>query len=121
VDAAPWSVNACAQAAGLAALADLGHHDRSVELLRRGRDELQAALRAAGFACEPSAAGFFLVRVGDAAAARRALLARGILVRDCTSFGLPDCVRVSPRFPADNERLLAAFATLAPPAGSAAP
>jgi threonine-phosphate decarboxylase len=64
---------------------------------------------------EPTAAGFFLIHVGDATAARRALLEQGCLVRDCTSFGLPEHVRVSPRPAAHNERLLAAFAALTPP------
>jgi len=113
--APPWSVNACAQAAGVAALADLVHHRRSVDLLTAERDRLAAGLRAHDWVTEPTTAGFFLIRVGDASAARRALLARGCLVRDCTSFGLPEHVRVSPRHPEQNDRLLEALAALAPP------
>jgi len=113
--APPWNVNACAQAAGLAALADLAHYQGSVGLMRQGRDRLSAALRERGWQVEPSAAGFFLVDMGDAPAARRVLLRGGCLVRDCSSFGLPAHVRVSPRLPEQNERLLAAFAALAPP------
>ena len=84
--------------------------------MRRGRDCLGAALRERGWQVEPSAAGFFLVDVGDASDARRALLRGGCLVRDCSSFGLPAHVRVSPRLTDQNERLLAAFAILAPSA-----
>jgi histidinol-phosphate aminotransferase len=113
--APPWSVNAFAQAAGLAALADLDHHRRSVALLVAERDRLAAGLQALGWITEPTSAGFFLVHAGDAAALRRDLLARGRLVRDCASFGLPGHVRVSPRFPDQNEVLLKAFAELAPP------
>ena len=113
--APPWSVNACAQAAGVAALADLEHHRRSVALLTGERDRLVAGLRARGWVTEPTTAGFFLIHVGDAPAARRALLAQGCLVRDCTSFGLPKYVRVSPRHPAQNDLLLEAFAALTPP------
>jgi histidinol-phosphate/aromatic aminotransferase/cobyric acid decarboxylase-like protein len=40
---------------------------------------------------------------------RRSLLARGLLVRDCTSFGLPAHVRIASRLPEENERLLAAL------------
>jgi threonine-phosphate decarboxylase len=112
--APPWNVNACAQAAGLASLDDLDHHRRTVRLLIEERDRLVAGLRDQGWTTEPTAAGFFLIRVDDAAAARRALLARGCLVRDCTSFGLPQHVRVSPRHPEQNDLLLAAFAALAP-------
>ncbi len=113
--AAPWSVNACAQAAGVAALADNDQHRRSVELLSGERDRLVAGLRAAGWTTEPATAGFFLIHVGDASAARRALLAQGCLVRDCSSFGLPEHVRVSPRQAPQNDRLLTAFAALRPP------
>jgi len=113
--APPWNVNACAQAAGVVALADLDHHARAVELLRRERDRLVTELRARGWTVEPTAAGFFLIHAGDAAAARKALLSRGCLVRDCASFGLPQYVRVSPRHAPQNARLLKAFTALTPP------
>ena len=113
--APPWNVNACAQTAGEAALADLDHHARSIGLLRRERNRLVAALRTQGWTVEPTSAGFFLIHVGDGAAVRAALLSRGCLVRDCASFGLPEHVRVSPRHAQQNERLLAAFAAMAPP------
>ena len=117
--APPWSVNACAQAAGVVALNDGDHHGRAVEQLIGERDRLAAALRARGWMVEPTAAGFFLIHVRDAAAARRALLAQGCLVRDCTSFGLREHIRVSPRPAQQNERLLAAFAALTPPEATA--
>ena len=113
--APPWSVNAAAQAAGLAALADLGHHCAAVALLVAERDRLTAGLRDLGWTTEPTTAGFFLIRTGDAAVARAALLAHGCLVRDCASFGLPEHVRVSPRHPEQNGLLLDAFAEMDPP------
>lgn len=117
--APPWSVNACAQQAGLAALADLEHHRRAVALLVAERDRLAVGLAELGWTVEPTAAGFFLIHAGDAPALRRALLDRGCLVRDCTSFGLPGHVRVSPRLPEQNALLLAAFAALTPPGAAA--
>jgi len=117
--APPWNVNACAQAAGLAALADRGHHRAAVESLTHERDRLVAGLEELGWTTEPTAAGFFLVRVAGAADARAALLSQGCLVRDCTSFGLPGHLRVSPRHPAENDRLLEAFGRLRPPEAGA--
>jgi histidinol-phosphate/aromatic aminotransferase/cobyric acid decarboxylase-like protein len=48
--------------------------------------------------------------VGEAPAYRQALLQHGILVRDCTSFGLPEYIRVATRRAPENARLLAALA-----------
>jgi threonine-phosphate decarboxylase len=103
----PWSVNALAQAAGVAALRDLAHRQDSLERLGRAKGELVAGLSRLGLPPVPSATHFFLLPVGDGAAFRQALLSRGVLIRDCTSFGLPAHVRIATRRPEENERLLA--------------
>jgi histidinol-phosphate aminotransferase len=103
----PWSVNALAQAAGVAAIRDLAHQRDSLENLARSKQELVAGLTELGLPPVPSACHFFLVHVGDGAAFRLALLRRVVLVRDCASFGLPEYVRIAARRPEENERLLA--------------
>ena len=108
----PWNVNALAQAAGLAALADGEHSCRSLGRLLRDKGRLVAELEALGLTVPPSEVHFFLVRVRDAAATRAGLLSKGIVVRDCTSFGLPGFVRVATRRPEENERLVAAWRDL---------
>ena len=105
----PWSVNAMSQAAGVAALEDLEHVRTSFESLRKAKSSLIADLRSIGLAPLESAAHFFLVHVGQAAAFRTALLRRGMAVRDCTSFGLPGHVRIATRRPEDNARLVKAM------------
>jgi threonine-phosphate decarboxylase len=102
----PWSVNALAQVAGVAALRDPDHRRASLERLARAKQELVAGLTRLGLEPVPSAVHFFLLRARDGAAFRQALLRRGILVRDCASFGLPAHVRIAARRPAENERLL---------------
>lgn len=102
----PWSVSALAQAAGIAALRDREHLTRSLELLAVAKDELMAALADLGMKVLPSAAPFFLVRVDKGTAVRRALLDKGILVRDCASFGLPQYIRICTRRPEENARLV---------------
>ncbi|MCY4111587.1 MAG: aminotransferase class I/II-fold pyridoxal phosphate-dependent enzyme, partial [Chloroflexi bacterium] len=104
-----WSVNAVAQAVGLAALADAAHVAAAREVIAESKAQLQAQLAALGVTAVPSAANFMLVRVGDAAGVRRALLRRRILVRDCTSFGLPDFIRIAVRRPEECARLVAAL------------
>ena len=70
----------------------------------------RAALAAAVPGVEPSDTNFVLVRVEDGAAETRARLARqGVLVRDCTSFGLPDHVRIAVPDEGGLARLVAAW------------
>lgn len=102
----PWNVNALAQAAGVIALEDQGHLRRSLRALALAKEELWRGLKAVGLAPLPSATHFFLVPVRDGAAFREVLLRRGILVRDCASFGLPAYVRIASRRPEENARLL---------------
>jgi histidinol-phosphate/aromatic aminotransferase/cobyric acid decarboxylase-like protein len=86
-----WAVNSLA----LAALADLlAPVDLPAWADRIGtlRDQLGGVLRDHGFVPEPSDANWVLV----AAKGLRARLApQGIVVRDCTSFGLPEMVRIA--------------------------
>jgi histidinol-phosphate/aromatic aminotransferase/cobyric acid decarboxylase-like protein len=105
----PWSVNAMAQAAGVAALADEEHLRWSMGELARAKEALVAGLRGLGLRPLPSAVQFFLIRVGDGAAFRRALLRWKVQVRDCASFGLPSYVRIATRRPEENALLLEAI------------
>ena len=111
---APWNVNACAQEAGLAALADSAHYARTLALLREQKTMLVDGLQTRGWQVLPSAAAFFLVYIGDGAGIRRQLLAQRCLVRDCASFGLPEHIRISPRLPEQNLRLMKAFERIDP-------
>ena len=104
-----WSVNGVAQAVGLAALADEAHVAAARGVIAEAKAYLEAQLAALCVPAIPSAANFMLVRVGDATGVRRALLRRRILVRDCTSFGLPDFLRIAVRRPEECARLVAAL------------
>ena len=105
----PWSVNALAQVAGVAALQDAAHLQRTLAALAQHKTALVQALRARGWSPVPSATHFFLLPVADAAAQRAALLAQGVVVRDASSFGLPRHIRIATRTPAENDRLLRAL------------
>jgi histidinol-phosphate/aromatic aminotransferase/cobyric acid decarboxylase-like protein len=101
-----WSVSSAAQAAGLAALADPDFLSASLPRIWAASDELRDGLLGLGLVVHRAELPFLLVRSGDAAATRAALLRRGCLVRDCTSFGLSAWVRVAPRRPEQNKLLL---------------
>lgn len=102
----PWNVNALAQAAGRAALQDQMHLTQTLAQLRKEKDLLVVGLKNMGYHPLPSRTHFFLLPVPQAASFRAALLRYGILVRDCASFGLPHYIRIAPRRPAENLRLL---------------
>ncbi len=90
-----WSVGAPATDAGFQALEEHQFAQDSRERIAATRDYLLRRLGEAGIGTGPSSANFLLVRVDDAPAGRKALLQRGWVVRDCSSFGLADCIRVA--------------------------
>jgi histidinol-phosphate/aromatic aminotransferase/cobyric acid decarboxylase-like protein len=106
----PWMTNAVAEAAGIAAVRANLFVEETRALLRVDRDELAAGLRDIGLGPLPSTACFLTFGVPNSAVLRRRMLLKGILVRDCTSFGMPGFVRVAARPKADRERLLQALA-----------
>lgn len=108
----PFNVNAPAQAAGIAALADDAFMDTSVahndaELIR-----MTEGLGKLGYDIVPSVGNFVLIKFGSEAIKKSAdafLRARAIVIRDMTAYGLPDCLRLSfGTTQADND-VLAAF------------
>ena len=96
-----WSVNGLAQAAGMVALEADGYLDRARAAVAASRDCVVDRLGALGIRCYPAEANFVLAQVGDAPGLRDRLARRGLFVRDCTSFGLPDCIRIGLRPVAD--------------------
>ena len=103
----PWSVNAMAEAAGQAVLRNIKRGETLTARWRAESQRLRGALHELGLSPLPSDVPFFLLPVGDAALVREQLLARRINVRDCTSFGLPEYIRISPRGSEDNQKLIA--------------
>jgi histidinol-phosphate/aromatic aminotransferase/cobyric acid decarboxylase-like protein len=105
-----WSTGAATQAAAIAAAAEQDFVADSRVRLLADRAALVQALASLGLASVPSSTVFVLVRVDDARRVRARLLERhGILVRDCSSFGLPEHIRVAARGLADRTRLLEAL------------
>ncbi|WP_295435138.1 histidinol-phosphate transaminase [uncultured Thiodictyon sp.] len=112
-----FNTNTLAQAAALAALEDEAHVAATIELNRRGREELFAGLAARGFDPVPSQANFVLVRVGDGAGLVLRLAAQGVLVKELGRYGLDDHIRVSCGRAPDHARFFAALDAVWPPRG----
>jgi L-threonine-O-3-phosphate decarboxylase len=106
----PWSVNALAITAGVAALQDEAFQSETYRWLAAAKPQLYQGLAAIpGLLPFPSAANFFLVRCDvSVTALQMKLLKRRILIRDCISFSeLGDhYFRVAVRTDADNARLV---------------
>lgn len=99
----PYNMGHAAATAATVALEEAAVAERRVRLLVGRRDEWAEVLAGPGWEVLPSEANFLLVRCGRGAgaeaavaAARRALVARGVLVRDVSRGpGLAGCFRIS--------------------------
>ncbi len=88
----PFAANSLACRAGLSALEDEEHVERSIETARWAREYMRDHLDARTW---DSGGNFVLAEVGDAAEVAAATQREGVIVRDCSSFGLPGCIRIS--------------------------
>jgi histidinol-phosphate aminotransferase len=88
----PFAASEIACRAGLAALDDDDHAEKTVETAAWAREYVYENLDAPTW---ESHGNFVLTEVGNASEVADALQHRGVIVRDCTSFGLPECVRIT--------------------------
>ncbi|MBI4184857.1 MAG: histidinol-phosphate transaminase [Proteobacteria bacterium] len=91
----PFNVNAAAQAAGVAALADVAHVERARAHNETWREWTAARIRELGLTVHPSVCNFLLVDFADAADADAFLRSRGIVVRRVGAYGLPGSLRIT--------------------------
>ncbi len=105
----PWNVSSVAQKAGILALNTDAYLKACGLKIQQAKEFLIRELTHLGLSPLPSPTNFFLVEVGNAAEFRQALLRKGILVRDCASFGLPDYIRLAPRTLSECQRLITAI------------
>lgn len=101
-----WSVNALALAV-LPALLEAADLERWAAGLRSLRSELVSLLTGVGLVAQSADAPWVLVP--DADHLRLALGARGVVVRDCTSFGMPGTQRIAVPGPHGLEQLASAL------------
>jgi histidinol-phosphate aminotransferase len=109
----PWNVNTVAQKVGIAVLEREDYLKQSLRQVREASRFLKAEIAGLGFVVVPSDTHYFLVKVFNAPEYRRAFLGKGILVRDCASFGLGEYIRISPRTMPDCLRFVEAFREIA--------
>jgi histidinol-phosphate aminotransferase len=112
----PYNVGAVPQRLALEALTREAAKDAMVEKILAARARLAAALQTTPGVLHvfPSDANFLLVKVADADALYRELLARGVVVRNRSREpGCAGCLRVTVGTEAENDRLLSTLAEVA--------
>jgi histidinol-phosphate aminotransferase len=102
----PFNANGIAQAGALAGLLDDEHQQKTRDLTIEGRTWLEAQFAKLGLEYVPSHANFVLVKVGNGRKVFTDLMKRGVIIRDMTSYELPEWVRVSIGTKEQNERFL---------------
>jgi histidinol-phosphate aminotransferase len=106
----PFNVDLAAEELALALLSRPGSAKARVVRIIEERERVAAALRSRGHTVASSSANFLFVgpRGGDAGRVRRALLERGVLVRDMTA-AAAGRLRVTIGSPAENDLFLGAL------------
>ena len=110
---APFAVNLLAQAAGIAALEDDTFLHQTVAANSAGRQYFYAEFERLGLSYVKSQANFVMVEIGpEASAVYEQLLGRGVIVRPCTGYDLPEHLRVTVGVPSENARMIEALESL---------
>lgn len=102
----PFNLNAAAQVAAQAALADSAHVGASRQMNADGMKTLVAEMRKRKLPFIPSFGNFLTFRPSNAAAAYETFLDGGVIVRKLAEYDLPDWLRVSIGKPAEMEKFL---------------
>src|ERR1700759_3239143 len=119
----PFNVNTAAIYAGIAAIEDTAHVERSVAHNDPWLLWLTEEIAAPGLKVTPSVANFLLIHFPEtghpAAEADTFLTAHGLILRQVSSYGLPHCLRMSVGTEEANRKVVAALAAfLERPAGA---
>jgi len=102
----PFNINLVAQAAGIAALDDVKHIDRTKKNNKEGIKFYEEQLAKLGIEYVPTSANFILVKVGDGQKVFVELQKLGVIVRPMGGYGLPEWVRITIGTPQENKRCI---------------
>ena len=100
----PFNANAMAQEAGIAALDDSEHLDRTREMVKTGLLFFEKLCDSLNLQYVRSVANFILIRVGDGRRVFRELQREGVIVRPMGGYQLEEYVRVTLGTVEENQR-----------------
>jgi threonine-phosphate decarboxylase len=110
-----WNLNSVAVSVSEKLLINNSRYlNRSLELINKERKWLDSRLNSIrGFKTYPSDANFILIDIREfflnSSELTERMLGQGIIIRDCTSFGLENHIRVAVRKRNENKKLIKAF------------
>jgi histidinol-phosphate aminotransferase len=108
----PFEPSLSAQAAGMAALDDVEFLANTLKINQEGMTFLKQEFDALGIEQVPSAANF-ITTVWDsektASKLTQDLLEKGVIVRQLTGFGWPNCIRISVGLESENQKCIASL------------
>ncbi|MBN2143364.1 MAG: histidinol-phosphate transaminase [Candidatus Aureabacteria bacterium] len=107
-----FNVNSMAVAAANATLENLSHYREVVDQVRVGRRYLEQKFSEMGISYQPSQANFIMIKTGNGKRAFDDLAERGIIVRELSSFGMPEYIRVTVSSMEHNKKLVQALGEL---------
>lgn len=102
----PFNVNAMAQAAAVAALADEEHLRSTRRMVRAGLKQISDGLNEIGIDFVDSKVNFLLIRTGRGREVFQALQRKGVIVRPMDGYGMPEMIRVTVGTAEQNERFI---------------
>ncbi|MBB6479072.1 pyridoxal phosphate-dependent aminotransferase [Spirochaeta isovalerica] len=115
-----WSISAPAQRAGIACLKERDYYKSTWKKVRNETDRFRNELVEMGLKVYHTESNFFMAKLGSreyvpegmegyAALLQKKLEPQLMQIRDCTSFGLPDHIRIGVHNARNNNRLLEAM------------
>lgn len=110
----PFNVNSFAQVGALAALDDMEHISRSVEMVNQGRAAFVEFFERKGLEYVPSHTNFILVNVGNGVEVFRQALAQGVIMRPMAAYGLAEYIRITIGNPRENARCIEVLENILP-------
>ena len=106
----PFNVNQLAQVAATAALEDIKHVDKSIELNKKGMSFLKSEFTKMNIKAHPSYANFVLIEFkSEARIVYEELLKRGIITRPLENYGLYNHLRITVGLESENVKLVSAL------------
>ncbi len=106
----PWTLNTFAESFAFEALKHFDELEESRRRIEAERNWLYREFEEIGIYYVPSSVNFILLNIGrDSGEFTKRMLAEGIFIRDCASFGLPQSVRIAVRTHGENEQLVEAL------------